>query len=279
MGIVETSRGCGLGCDFCTLAHVPMAHFPPEFIQRDVETNVASGIRDVSLISEDLFRYGGAAARPNPDALIGLLRLLREDASLGMIQTDHANVMSVAGFSDAQLAEVHSLMCGPRPRPVWVNLGVETASARLLETLSARAKARPCEPAAWADTCREQVMRLARAGFMPMVSLVIGLDGETPEDVEITRRWVESLGDARVLVFPMILAPTDAEPSPAARARLRPEHGALFRTSYRLNFRWMPKLLWSEETAAGVSLCRRLAVEALAQGNVLLWKALLRLRA
>ena len=43
MGVVEISRGCGLGCSFCTIARVPMVHLPPETMLADVRTNVAAG--------------------------------------------------------------------------------------------------------------------------------------------------------------------------------------------------------------------------------------------
>ena len=275
MGIVETSRGCGLACDFCTLARVPMVHFPAEFIARDVTTNVAAGVRNVGLISEDFFRYGGPAAKVNPSASIALLKRLREIPGLAMLQLDHANVSSVAGFSDAELVEIHSLLCGGYPRPVWVNLGVETASGRLLDSLSARAKMRPFDAASWADACREQVLRLIKAGFLPMVSLVVGLDGETDEDVAGTRRWVESLSGERVLVFPLLLAPTEPGRRPVAARDLTAEHWRLIDACYRFNFKWVPHLLWSEETVARVPLAKRLALAALARGNALWWKLLL----
>ncbi len=278
MGIVETSRGCGLGCDFCTLAKVPMVHFPPEFVAADVATNVAAGVRDVGLISEDFFRYGSTATtRAKPAELIALLRRLREIHGLRMLQLDHANVTSVAAFSDAELAEVHALLCGGAERMVWVNLGVESASGRLMESLPARAKLRPFSATDWPDACREQVRRLARAGFLPMASLVVGLDGETDEDVAATRRWVESLSGERVLVFPLLLAPTDPGRRPTSRADLGAEHWRLIDACYRFNFKWVPRLLWSEESAAHVSLPKRLALAALARGNTPWWNMLLTL--
>jgi radical SAM superfamily enzyme len=127
-----------------------------------------------------------------------------------MMQIDHANITSVARFSDDQLSEVHGLLAGGDPRRhVWVNLGVETASGRLLETASARAKMRPFPADEWPEVSREQVRRLARAGFIPMVSLLVGLPGETAHDVEETTDWVRGLRGERVVVFPLFLASVD----------------------------------------------------------------------
>ena len=63
MGSVEISRGCGLGCHFCTIAREPMLHLPPDTILADAETNVAAGVRNIALITEDAFRYGACRAR------------------------------------------------------------------------------------------------------------------------------------------------------------------------------------------------------------------------
>ena len=63
---------------------------------------------------------------------------------------------------------------------------------------------------------RRQLRRLCRAGFFPMASLMIGLPGERDEHVQETLAWVESLGDERLAVFPVLYAPVDG--TPAARS-------------------------------------------------------------
>jgi radical SAM superfamily enzyme YgiQ (UPF0313 family) len=73
MGLAEISRGCGLGCDFCTIADVQMTHLSQELIAQDLATNVGAGVRDVGLISEDFLRYGGTIGKTNPLALIASL--------------------------------------------------------------------------------------------------------------------------------------------------------------------------------------------------------------
>ncbi len=280
MGIVEISRGCGLGCDFCTLRDVPMTHLPVETVLADVETNVASGIRDISLVSEDVFRYGGAGGpRTNPPAVLELLRQIRSVDGVRMIQVDHANVASVAGFSDAELGEMHALLSdGARGRHVWVNLGVETASGELLHRSGANAKMRPVAPADWADFCRRQVLRLGHAGFVPMVSLLLGLPGESARDVEATERWVRALRGERVVVFPLFLAPVAPGARPFALGDMTAAHCRLFEECYRLNFKWIPRMLWDEQSRARVPLLRRLALAFFARAYVPWHKALFALR-
>lgn len=275
MGSVEVSRGCGLGCGFCTLGRVPMVHLPEDAILADAQTNVAGGMPNITLVTEDVFRYGGRAGRVQPQALIALLRRLRALPGLRMIQTDHANVSSVAQYTDEDLTEVHRAMTGGgRHLYLWLNLGVETASGPLLSANGGRPKMGPCAPVDWGAFCLEQVRRLARLGYFPLVSVIIGLPGETPEDVERTSAWVGQLTDERLAVFPVFHAPLDGGTAPFGLEDMTAAHWRLFRACYRLNFRWVPRLFWDNQTAGGVPLWRRAALQALGRGQSLYWNAL-----
>ena len=48
---------------------------------------------------------------------------------------------------------------------------------------------------------------LSALGYFPLVSLVMGLPGETEADIEQSMRWVNALGDLRATVFPVFHAP------------------------------------------------------------------------
>jgi len=274
MGVVEVSRGCGLGCSFCTMARTPMEHLPEATILADVETNLAAGLKDICVISEDLFRYRAEGLRANPRALIALLTRLRRIDGLGMIQTDHGNIVSVSQYSDDELAEVRNLLVGTTGQQhPWVNVGVETVSGALLKAAGCAAKLGPYSEASWADVCKTQLKRLCRAGFCPMASIVVGLPGETEEDTRRTLAWVRSMSDENLSIFPVIFAPIDGSPPPTARSLSRLQW-QLIRTCYRLNFRRIPGMYWDSQRAARVGLPRRCLIQALGRGQTLLWKML-----
>jgi len=279
MGGVEIGRGCGLGCDFCSLARIPMQDLAEDTILSDVETNVTAGAGSVFLTNEDLFRYGARGGQVTPGALIGLLERIRAAAGSRFVQADHANVQSVAGFNDAELAAVGRLLAGGEGRAgyTWVNVGVESASGRLLAENGCGPKMTPFGPDGWAGACQEQVRRLIRAGFFPLLSLVVGIPGETEKDVADTIRWVEDLGEERVAVFPVLHVHL-GDNSSFGRGQMSAAHWRLFRLCYRLNFKWMPRLTWDNERRAGVGIWRRLLIQFLGRVNIPWWKALFLLR-
>jgi radical SAM superfamily enzyme YgiQ (UPF0313 family) len=275
MGCVEISRGCGWGCSFCTLGVNPMMHLPVATIMQDVDTNLAGGLSTVTLATEDVFRFGAQGSDVQPQALIDLLTEMRSRPGVTMIQPDHANITSAAGYSDAELLEVRRLFAGGEdPRDfVWVNLGVETACGDLLHANGGGPKMRLWDVDEWGDRCREQVLRLCRAGFFPLVSLVLGLPGETPQHLARTQAWVDDLRKERLAIFPLLHAPI-GDGDEFGRRHMTRAHWRLLRSCYKMNFRWTPRLVWNNQARAGVSLQRRLLLQLLGQGQVLWWKAL-----
>lgn len=275
MGVVEISRGCGKGCQFCTIAKERMIHVPIDTVEADVAANVERGATSICALSEDFFRYGRTGDGVDPPALKSLVRRLRAINGLKLIQLDHANVISVAQYSDDDLREVHDLLVeGQRHRYVWVNLGVESASGELLDANQKGGKIRPFQPAEWDELCETQVRRLIKAGFFPMVSLILGLPGERPEHVEQTVRWVERLYRERMVIFPIFYSPVI--PGLGRHFTIEdmtPMHWRLFRLAYNLNFKWIPRMYWDNQTGAGASLLRRLFIQSTGRLQVLQWRA------
>lgn len=280
MGAVEISRGCGRGCGFCAIRNEPMRHLPTDAILADIETNLAAGAVNPAAISEDFFRYGAeGSAWAAPDALLSLLRDARRLEGVRMIQIDHANVASVAHTPDDALGDIRDLLAGDSglKRP-WLNLGVETVNGALLEESGGLGKIRPFRPDEWGEVALEQTNRLIRAGYFPMVSLILGLPGETEADVEVAAKWVARLPAEPVSVFPLFLAPMSAEETSFDTRSMTAAHWRLMRRCYRLNFKWIPRALWDNQAAGGETFRRRAVLRLLGYGQVATWKTLLAAR-
>jgi hypothetical protein len=225
-----------------------MFHLPPQTILADVQTNVAAGVHNVAVLSEDFFRYGAEGLKANPDALISLVRSIRQIPQVRLIQLDHANLLSVAQYDDPQLKVLHDLLVGPNTeRSVWLNAGVETASGELLREIGGGGKMPRGQSERWGEFRDEHVQK--------------------------TLAWVESLGNERMAVFPLLYAPVDGSPALDPR-KLRPVHWSLIKACYRLNFRWVPWIYGDNQAAAGVPLLRRAVLQLAGRGQMLQWKLL-----
>jgi len=276
LGSVELSRGCGRGCRFCTMARQPMHHLPAETILADLETNVSAGVTSVVSGSEDLFRYGARGPRPNFEALRALLTEMKRIDGLGFMQIDHGNVATVAQLSDAELAEIRRLLTWRRRNDyLWVNMGVESANGELVRRVAA-GKLVPFAADEWEAVVRDVADKMARAGFFCVFSVILGLPGETPQDVDRTRRLVEDLTAGPALVFPVFYEPLPHELAAGARRftleEMTAEHLALFTTCYEVNFKKVPRLYWDNQRAGGVSWFKRALLQALGRTEVVSWR-------
>ncbi len=276
MGVVELSRGCGNGCRFCTMAGRKMAHLPIETICADVATNVAAGVTSVVSSSEDLFRYGSNGRAVDFEALRRLLQALRAIPGAGFMQIDHANVSSVMQLDEPRLREVRRLLAWSRRTDyLWMNLGAESASGRLVAA-NAPGKIAPFRPEDWEELVEASADRLVRCGFFPVYSLVLGLPGETPEDVARTERLVQRLKRRPAAIFPVFYEPVRPADRAAGEgfclAKMRSDHLELYASCYEANFRWVPRLVWDNQRAAGRGWLRRALFQVLGRSEVRAWR-------
>ncbi len=280
LGIIELSRGCGKGCLFCTMARQRMEHLPEETILSDLETNVRNGITAVVSGSEDFFRYGSNGIKPNFERLQALLVRMQELRELSFMQIDHGNIATIGQLSDEQLTELRRLLTWRnRCDYLWVNMGIESANGHLVQANSP-GKMAPFQPEDWEELTLEVADKMIRCGFFPVFSVILGLPGETINDIQRTIRLIKSLTDRRTVIFPIFYEP----PMPRGRAAsgrfslsdMRPEHLELYTMCYEQNFKWVPRMFWDNQRAAGVSAAKRWLIRILGKTEVYSWRSAFR---
>jgi len=276
LGIIELSRGCGRGCRFCSMAAKKMAHLPADTILSDLQTNVANGVTSVVSGSEDFFRYGAAGLKPDFDKLHELLSRMREIKGLSFMQIDHGNVTSIMQLTDEQLKTIRELLSWEQKTDyLWVNMGVESANGELVAA-NCPGKVSPFRPEDWEDLVRQAADKMTRTGFFSVFSVILGLPGETPDDIARTLKLVRDLGEKRAVIFPIFYEPLSAEETAAGRrftlSRMRPDHLELYRTCYEINFKAVPRLFADNQRAGGVSWIKRKSMQVLGKGEVASWR-------
>jgi len=276
LGIVELSRGCGKGCNFCTMATRKMEHLPADTILADLHTNIAHGITSVVSGSEDFFRYGGNALKPDFNKLHDLLVEMRKIRELSFMQIDHGNIATILQFTDEQLIETRRLLTWRKNSDyLWVNMGIESANGFLVQANST-GKIPPFRPDDWEEMVRQTADKMTRCGFFSVFSIILGLPGETPDDVNRTLKLIKYLTTKRTVIFPVFYEPYQPDSNGNyprfTLEKMRPDHLELYTTCYEQNFKWVPPLYWDNQWAGGVAWRKRMLIRMLGKLEMSAWR-------
>jgi B12-binding domain/radical SAM domain protein len=241
---LEVTRGCIWACSFCQTPFQHRARFRHRSlasVRAWARHAVELGHRDVRFLTPSALSYGATGAEVRLDAVEALLAAVRDEIGPGR--------RIFFGTFPSELRPEHVSPEALRVVARWADnralaVGAQSGSERLLRVMERGHGV-------------EEVVRAVRvaveAGFSPSVDLILGLPGETEDDLEATRRLMRQVAElgARVRGHAFL-------PLPGTPWRLQPP-GRLDATTRTLLDRLASEGRASGQWRAQADLAERLA--------------------
>ena len=248
-GVVEITRGCGRGCQFCSIALRKGRSLPLEHILENVRVQVANGADTITLTTEDIFLYEqGPKFDTNVPALKKLLKSITEVSGVNRIMLTHGTISPIVrnpelleelspyavDFSTHQ----HPASTHPDKRYASLFIGLETGSPRLFNQFM-KGKAYPYKAEQWNDVVLKGMELMNKHNWFPFATFIIGLPGETEADTKRSLDLLHALKDSKWVVMPTLFVPledTRMEKDESAKlAKLTELQWEFFFTAWRYN--------------------------------------------
>ena len=186
---VTVQEGCDKFCSFCVVPYTRGAETsrPPEAVVAEVRALLDAGVREVTLLGQNVNAYHGVDAAGRGWTLAGLARRLAELPGLARIRytTSHPRDM------DAALVAAHRDLPALMP---FLHLPVQSGSDRILHAMNRRHDA-----ASYRALVDE--IRAARPDIALSSDFIVGFPGETDADFEDTLALVRRVGFASAFTF------------------------------------------------------------------------------
>ena len=258
LGVVEITRGCGRGCQFCSVALRSGKSIPLDQILENVRVQVAEGADSIMLTTEDLFLYEqGPRFQTNVPALKRLFESVAAVNGVQHVGLTHGTI-APAVVNPGVIEELSPVAVGmsvnrhqasthPDKRYAMMFVGLETGSVRLFKQFM-KGKSYPFRPEQWPDVVLKGMETMNRHNWFPMCTFILGLPGEKPEDTRQSLDLLFALKDAKWCVIPTLFVPledTRLEKKKSARVvELTDLQWEFFFTCWRYNIDFFRKSAW-----------------------------------
>ena len=235
-GIVEISRGCGRGCDFCSPNMRTVRHLPLDHVLEEVRVNLKS-VNRITLHAEDVLRYKAKGMVPDRTAVDELFE--KVVALCPKICLSHLALSSALACPELIEDISHITGADSGKMNVYGQTGIETGSPALVNK-HMKGKAKPFMPEKWPEVVKESFKLLSDNHWVPCGTLVMGLPGERARDVEMTIDLIKDLRQYKSLIVPLFFVPLgEMKEDEFFRAEaMLPEHWQLLGECIEHDFYW-----------------------------------------
>ena len=218
-GMVEITRGCGRGCQFCSPTMRTKYSFPLDHIMKEVEINIKGGSKSIFTATEDLFLYKSKPGFiPNTKELVKLYKSIASYPGVEYIILSHASLAPVI-YDKRILDELTPILIEKTKwhpgtsklykKPfISVEVGIETGSVRLMNKYM-KGKALPFSVNNWKELVIEGIGIMNDYDWWPLCTIMTGQPEETEDDVRATLDLIDDLRNhnAKMFYTPVLFIP------------------------------------------------------------------------
>ena len=164
---LKIAEGCNNRCTYCLIPSLrgPLTSYPPDFLVREAEQLAADGVRELTLVAQDLTAYG--ADRNQNNALVKLVRRLAKIPSLDWLRLLYAYPERLSE------ALVKDLAATPKVTP-YLDLPFQHSASAVLKRMGRRQIMPPAKLV--------QKLRRWWPDLALRTTLIVGFPGETEAD-------------------------------------------------------------------------------------------------
>ncbi len=186
---LTVQEGCDKFCTFCVVPYTRGAEYarPVQAVLAEARSLAAQGVREITLLGQNVNAYAGAGPDGETWSLARLVRALAATPGLSRIRYTTSHPRDMADDLIAAHGEVEALM-------PYLHLPVQSGSDRVLRAMNRGHTA---------DSYLKLVDRIrgARGDMAMSGDFIVGFPGETDADFEATLELVDAVGYATAYAF------------------------------------------------------------------------------
>ena len=218
-GMVEITRGCGRGCQFCSPTNRTKYSFPIDHIMKEVAINIKGGSPSIFTVTEDIFLYKSKPGFiPNREAIVKLYKTIAQYPGVKHILLSHASLAPII-YDPLLLEELTPILLektkwNPQTSKLYkkpfvsVEVGIETGSVRLMKKYM-KGKALPFSVDNWPELVVKGITSMNDHDWWPLCTIMTGQPEETENDVIATLNLIDELRNQKAKMFytPVLFIP------------------------------------------------------------------------